>query len=73
VWKLVWGMLAWGLPRQPFFQQMNRFAEIADGEWPLTDWVQELWDELVSGCLAEQVGIDQAELGRWTLSKRLSA
>jgi hypothetical protein len=51
----------------------NRFAEIADGEWPLTDRVQELWDELVSGCLAEQVGIDQAELGRWTLSKRLSA
>ena len=51
----------------------NRFAEIADGEWPLTDRVQELWDELVSGCLAEQVAIDQAELCCWTLSKRLSA
>ena len=43
----------------------NRFADTADGEWPLTDRVQELWDELVSGCLAEQVGIDRAELGQW--------
>jgi hypothetical protein len=43
----------------------NRFAEIADGEWPLTDRVQELWDELVSGCLAEHVGIDRDELRQW--------
>jgi hypothetical protein len=43
----------------------TRFADTADGEWPLTDRAQELWDELVSGCLAEQVAIDRAELGRW--------
>ncbi len=43
----------------------TRFADTADGEWPLTDRTQGLWDELVSGCLAEQVGIDRAELGRW--------
>jgi hypothetical protein len=43
----------------------SRFAETADGEWPLTDRVQELWDELVSGCLAEQVGIDRDELRQW--------
>jgi len=38
-------------------------ANIAGRE--LLDRVQELWDELVSGCLAEQVTIDRAELGRW--------
>jgi hypothetical protein len=43
----------------------TRLADTADGEWPLSDRVQGLWDELVSGCLAEQVGIDRAELGRW--------
>jgi hypothetical protein len=43
----------------------NRFADTADGEWPLTDRAQQLWDELVSGCLAEQVAIDRAELSRW--------
>ncbi len=43
----------------------NRFAEMADGEWPLTDRVQELWDELVSTGLAEHVGIDRDELRRW--------
>ncbi len=43
----------------------NRLAEMADGEWPLTNQSQRIWDELVSGCLAEQVGIDQAELRRW--------
>ena len=43
----------------------TRFADTADGEWPLTDRAQGLWDELVSGCLAEQVAIDRAELGRW--------
>jgi len=41
------------------------FADTADGEWPLTDQVQRSWDELVSGCLAEQVAIDRAELVRW--------
>ena len=43
----------------------TRFADTADAEWPLTDRAQGLWDELVSGCLAEQVAIDRAELGRW--------
>ena len=43
----------------------TRLADTADGEWPLTDRVQGLWDELVSDCLAEQVAIDRAELGRW--------
>jgi hypothetical protein len=43
----------------------TQFADTADGEWPLTDRAQELWEELVSGCLAEQVAIDRAELGRW--------
>jgi hypothetical protein len=45
--------------------RFTRFADIADGEWPLTDRTQELWDEHVSGCLAEQVAIDHAELVRW--------
>jgi hypothetical protein len=43
----------------------TRLADTADGEWPLTDRVQELWDELVSTGLAEQVAIDRAELGGW--------
>ncbi|AGA28239.1 hypothetical protein [Singulisphaera acidiphila] len=43
----------------------TRLADTADGEWPLTDRVQGLWDELVAGCLAEQVAIDRAELSRW--------
>jgi hypothetical protein len=43
----------------------TRLADTADGEWPFTDRTQGLWDELVSGCLGEQVGIDRAELGRW--------
>jgi hypothetical protein len=43
----------------------TRLADTADGEWPLTDRVQGLWDELVSVCLAEQVAIDRAELYRW--------
>ena len=42
-----------------------RFADTADGEWPLTERTQGLWDDLVSGCLAEQVAIDRAELRRW--------
>ncbi len=43
----------------------TRFADTADGEWPLTDRTEALWDELVSGCLAEQVAIDREELRRW--------
>ncbi|MDR3632324.1 MAG: hypothetical protein P4L84_00730 [Isosphaeraceae bacterium] len=43
----------------------TRLADTVDGEWPLTDRAQGLWDELVSVCLAEQVAIDRAELGRW--------
>jgi hypothetical protein len=44
---------------------VTRLADTADGEWPLTDRTQGLWDELVSACLAEQVAIDRAELSRW--------
>ena len=43
----------------------TRFADTADGKWPLTDQAQELWDELVSSCLAEQVAIDRDELEQW--------
>ena len=43
----------------------TQLADTADGEWPLTGRVKELWDELVSTGLAEQVGIDRAELGQW--------
>ncbi len=43
----------------------TRFADTADGEWPLRDRAQSLWDELVSCCLAAQVAIDRAELARW--------
>jgi hypothetical protein len=43
----------------------TRLADTADGEWPLTDRAQGLWDELVSVCLAEQVAIDRAELVQW--------
>ncbi len=43
----------------------TRFADTADGEWPLADRAQGLWDELVAGCLAEQVAIDRTELVRW--------
>jgi hypothetical protein len=43
----------------------TRLADTADGEWPLTDRAQGLWDELVSVCLAEQVALDRAELCRW--------
>ena len=45
--------------------RFTRFADTADGEWPLTVRAQEWWDELVSVCLAEQVAIDRAELGMW--------
>ena len=42
-----------------------RLADTADGEWPLTERTQGLWDDLVSTCLAEQVAIDRAELRQW--------
>jgi hypothetical protein len=42
-----------------------RLAETAEGEWPLTDRTQGLWDELISVCLTEQVAIDQSELSHW--------
>jgi hypothetical protein len=44
---------------------LTQLADTADGEWPLTDRLQGLWDELISTGLAEQVGIDRAELVRW--------
>jgi hypothetical protein len=43
----------------------TRLADAADGEWPLTGRSQGLWDELISVCLAEQVGIDRTDLGQW--------
>jgi hypothetical protein len=43
----------------------TQLADTADGEWPFTDRVQELWDELVSTGLAEHVGIDRGELRQW--------
>ena len=43
----------------------TRFADTADGKWPLTDRAQGLWDELISTCLAEQVAIDRPEFERW--------
>jgi hypothetical protein len=43
----------------------TRLADTTDGEWPLTDRFQELWEELISFCIAEQVGFDTAELVRW--------
>jgi hypothetical protein len=45
--------------------QFTQFAETADGEWPLTDRVEELWDDLVSVCLVEKVAIDGDELRQW--------
>lgn len=43
----------------------TRLADTADGEWPLKNLAQGVWDELISVSLAEQVAIDRAELGRW--------
>lgn len=40
-------------------------ADTADGEWPLHDYSQAAWDELISGCLAEQAAIDRSELKKW--------
>lgn len=40
-------------------------ADTAGGAWPLTDQPKRLWDELISGCLAEQAAIDRAELRQW--------
>jgi hypothetical protein len=42
-----------------------QFADTADGQWPLPERLRELWDDLVSGCLAEHVGIDRTELEQW--------
>jgi hypothetical protein len=42
----------------------TRFADKADGEWPLSRTQRE-WDELVAGCLADQVAIDRDELAKW--------
>ena len=32
----------------------TRLADTADGEWPLADPAQSLWDELISSCLASR-------------------
>lgn len=44
---------------------LNQFADTLDGQWPLPDTARELWEELISGCLAEHVAIDRAELEKW--------
>jgi hypothetical protein len=44
---------------------LNEFADTADGQWPLPERLRELWDELVSGCLTEQVAINRADLEKW--------
>jgi hypothetical protein len=43
----------------------TRLADTADGEWPLMDQAQEVWDELVTCCLSEQVAVDRTELRKW--------
>jgi hypothetical protein len=43
----------------------TQLADTADGEWPLGEPAQKLWEQLISSCLVEQVGIDRAELGHW--------
>lgn len=43
----------------------TRFADTSDGNWPLTSPTQEMWEELISGCLADQVAIDRDELANW--------
>ncbi len=43
----------------------TQFADAADGRWPLREHEQRLWDELISTCLTEQVGIDRGELKQW--------
>lgn len=45
----------------------TQFADAADGEWPLTAHLQELWDELISLCLREQVALDRNELTQWAI------
>lgn len=44
---------------------LNQFADTADGQWPLSGHLQDLWDELVSGCLAEHVAINRDDLEKW--------
>jgi hypothetical protein len=44
---------------------LTKFADTADGEWPLTESTRGLWDELVTACLEEHVGIDRNELSQW--------
>jgi hypothetical protein len=43
----------------------TQLADTADGEFPLTDQAQRLWDELISTGLAEHIGIDRSELRQW--------
>jgi hypothetical protein len=43
----------------------TQLADTADGEWPLTDRTQAVWDELVSTGLAEHIGVDRGELRQW--------
>ncbi|HVA50936.1 MAG TPA: hypothetical protein VNH11_31630 [Pirellulales bacterium] len=44
---------------------LNQFADTADGQWPLPERLRESWDDLVSGCLAEQVAINRGDLEKW--------
>ncbi len=43
----------------------TQFADTADGMWPLVGRSEELWDDLLSNCLADQVAIDRRELADW--------
>jgi len=43
----------------------TKLADTADGEWPLLDHAQAVWDELVTCCLSEQVAVDRTELTKW--------
>ena len=44
---------------------LTQLADTADGEWPLTDRVEGLWEELISTGLAEQAALDRPDLHRW--------
>lgn len=44
---------------------LTHFADAVDGRWPLVDNEEELWEELITDCLAEQVAIDRTELEEW--------
>ncbi|HJT31113.1 MAG TPA: hypothetical protein VJ783_03525 [Pirellulales bacterium] len=44
---------------------LTQFADTLDGQWPLPGKTRELWEDLISGCLAEHIAIDRTELEKW--------